>query len=130
MPMRNLLRVLIVEDSHDDTFLVMRVLQRGGFDVSHERVDTLGAMKEAIEQHKWDLIISDYSLPGFGGAAALAMYRKSGLDVPFIIVSGMMGEEIAVEMMKAGAHDYVMKNNLTRLVPTVERHLRAAEERR
>jgi len=120
----------MVEDSHDDTFLVMRVLQRGGFDVSHERVDTLGGMKDALAQHTWDMIISDYAMAGFGGAAALAVYQKSGLDIPFIIVSGMVGEDIAVEMMKSGAHDYVMKSNLSRLVPAVQRELRAAEVRR
>lgn len=124
------LRVLIVEDSDDDAFLVMRELQRGGLNLSYERVDTLGAMKDALEKGHWDLLISDYSMPGFGGPAALKLFQRSGLDIPFIFVSGRMGEDLAVEMMKAGAHDYVMKNNLSRLVPAVNRELNAARERR
>src|SRR5258708_25790986 len=87
-------------------------------------------MIAALEVNTWDLIVSDYSLPQFGGPAALALYREKGLDIPFISVSGAIGEDIAVEMMKAGAHDYVMKNNLARLAVAVERELRAADERR
>jgi len=124
------LRLLIAEDSEDDTWLIIRELQRGGFRPHFERVETASAMREAIEANTWDLIISDYSIPSFGGQAALAVYHQRALDIPFIMVSGVMGEETAVEMMKAGAHDYVLKDNLARLVPAVIRELRAAQERR
>jgi PAS domain S-box-containing protein len=124
------LRVLVVEDSVDDTFFIVRELQRGGFNVSFERVETYAAMAEALEGRTWDLIISDYSMPLFGGAAALMLYLDKGVDAPFIMVSGAMGEDRAVEMVKAGAHNYVMKDNLSRLVPEVKRELEAAQERR
>ncbi len=128
--MSNPLRVLIVEDSVDDTFFIVRELQRGGFNVTFERVETYAAMQAAFQTRTWDLIISDYSMPQFSGPAALALYHQSELDVPFIMVSGAMGEDRAVEMLKAGAHDYVMKDNLARLVPAVERELKAAQQRR
>jgi len=124
------LRALIVEDSVEDTFFIVRELQRGGFNVSFERVETCVTMQTALAAQTWDVIISDYSLPRFGGAAALAVYQQSGLDIPFIIVSGAIGEDRAVEMVKAGAHDYVMKDNLARLVPAVEHELSAAADRR
>ena len=130
MAKSNILRLLIVEDSEADTWLIVRELQRGGFRTEFERVETAGAMREALDSRKWDLIISDYSMPLFAGPAALALYREQGLDIPFISVSGVIGEETAVELMKAGAHDCVMKDNLQRLVPAVRRELRAAEERR
>ncbi len=123
------LRVLIVEDSVDDTFFIARELQRGGFELAFERVETAASMQAALEVHSWDLIISDYRLPQFGGAAALALYQRTGLDIPFIVVSGAMGEDAAIEMLKSGAHDYVMKDRLSRLVPAVNRELRSAEER-
>lgn len=128
--MANSLRLLMVEDSEDDTWLIIRELQRGGFRPEFERVETAAAMREALEAHPWDLIISDYAMPLFGGQAALALYHEKGLDIPFISVSGKMGEETAVEMMKAGAHDYVLKDHLGRLVPAVVRELRVAQERR
>jgi len=115
--MSQALRVLIVEDSVEDTFFIVRELQRAGFIVSFERVETRMGMQTALSSHNWDIIISDYSLPQFGGAAALALYLQRGLDIPFIIVSGAIGEDRAVEMLKAGAHEYVMKDNLARLVP-------------
>jgi PAS domain S-box-containing protein len=124
------LRVLIVEDSFDDTLLIVRELLRGGFQVTSEHVQTAAAMQTALETQNWDLVISDYFLPQLDGAAALALYQQKGLDIPFIVVSGAIGEERAVEIMKAGAHDYVMKDNLERLVPTVRQELRAAQERR
>src|SRR5690242_6450459 len=124
------LRVLMVEDAEADTLLVARELRKGGFDLSYERVENPLTMASALDSSPWDLIISDYSMPEFGGPAALALAREKGLDIPFISVSGVLGEDLAVEMMKAGAHDYVMKSNLTRLVPAVIRELRAAEERR
>jgi PAS domain S-box-containing protein len=123
------LRLLIVEDSEDDTWLIVRQLQQAGLHPDFQRVETLGALREALDGGTWDLIICDFSLPQFGGPAALAIYRQHELDIPFIIVSGAIGEETAVEMMKAGAHDYVMKNNLARLGPVVHRELAAAKER-
>lgn len=124
------LRVLIVEDSVHDTFFIVRELQRGGFNVEFERVDTAANMQTALEDRPWDLIISDYAMPQFGGPAALALFRRTGLDIPFIVVSGAMGEELAVEMLKAGASNYVMKDRLNRLVPAVHSELRAVKERR
>lgn len=123
-------KVLIVEDSVNDTFFVVRELQRGGFHVSFERVETQAAMQAALDGQRWDLVISDYSMPQFCGTAALALYRQRGLDAPFIIVSGAIGEDRAVELLKLGAHDCVMKDNLARLVPAVRRELEAAQRRR
>ncbi len=117
------LRVLLVEDSEDDAVLLSRELQKGGYKSTIERVDTPDAMKKALAEHQWDLIISDYIMPKFSGLDALKLLQKIGLDIPFIIVSGKIGEETAVEVMRAGAHDYIMKNNLKRLVPAVEREL-------
>jgi len=123
------LRVLLVEDSEDDALLVQRELRRGGYNLHCFRVDTAKAMESALNQ-AWDVIISDYVMPQFNGFAALQLARQMGLDLPFIIVSGQIGEETAVAAMKAGAHDYVMKDRLARLVPAVERELREAEVRR
>jgi two-component system, OmpR family, sensor histidine kinase VicK len=124
------LRVLIVEDSLEDAFFIVNELCRGGFDVLPERVDSAMAMQVALEAHAWDAVICDYSLPGFGGAEALTLYQKKHLDAPFILVSGVMGEHLAVEMIKAGAHNYVMKDQLDRLVPVVQQELRAVQDRR
>ncbi len=123
------IRVLIVEDREDDALLVVRELRRSGFEPEFERVDTPEAMTATLANRKWDLIISDYAMPHFSGVAALSVLKESGLDLPFIIVSGTIGEDIAVAAMKAGAHDYVMKGNLQRLIPSVERELREAEVR-
>ena len=123
------IRVLIVEDSEDDTVLILRELKRGGYDTTYERVETDKAMKAALDNQTWDIIICDYSMPKFSMPAALETLQKMGLDLPFIIVSGTIGEDVAVEAMKAGAHDYIMKDNLSRLVPAIERELREAEER-
>ena len=124
------LRVLMVEDSGDDAQLIAAEFKRGGLDAVYERVETAAAMQAALEVHTWDLIICDYSMPHFDGPAALAIYQQAGLDIPFISVSGTVGEEYVAAMIKAGAHDYVMKHNLGQLVPTVKRELRAAQERR
>jgi PAS domain S-box-containing protein len=128
MPSR--LRALIVEDSVDDTLLLAAQLQRGGLDPVYERVETEDSMEAALDSHDWDIIICDNSMPHFAGRAALAVYQQRGMDIPFISVSGTIGEETVAEMMKAGVHDYVMKGNLARLVPTVKRELRSAQERR
>ena len=124
------LRVLIVEDSEDDVALLLRELRRGGYDLTFERVDTPGAMKTALDKQTWDLVIADYSMPHFSAPDALALLHKRALDLPFIIVSGNIGEDIAVAAMKAGAHDYLMKGTLARLLPAIERELREAEGRR
>jgi PAS domain S-box-containing protein len=124
------LRVLIVEDSEDDALLVVGQLRRGGYDVTWERVETAGAMRAALGRQPWDIVTADYQMPRFSGLAALELLKASGLDLPFIIVSGTIGEDLAVEAMKAGANDYLMKGKLARLVPAVERELRDAVERR
>lgn len=126
------LRVLMVEDSEDDAALLVRELRRGGYDVEFERVDTAPAMRAALDR-AWDLIVSDYTLPHFNGLAALDLWKTAGLDMPFLIVSGSIGEETAVAAMKAGANDYLMKDNLSRLVPAIQRGLaetRVRQERR
>lgn len=128
--MTKILRVLIVEDSEDDTLLIENQLHRGGFSVEYERVETAATMRTALAAREWDLVISDYSLPTFNALAALTVLQQTGLDLPFIIVSGSIGEETAVRAMKAGAHDYIMKHNLARLLPAIERELRDAAIRR
>jgi DNA-binding NtrC family response regulator len=124
------LRVLVIEDSEDDAALLLRELRRGGYDVSHERVDTAAAMTAALDKQEWDLVVSDHSMPHFSGSAALSLLRGKESGVPFIFISGTMGEEAAVAALKDGAQDYLMKSNLTRLVPAVQRELREAGERR
>lgn len=127
------LRALIVEDSENDTELLLRELRRGGYEPAHIRVDTPEAMQAELSVHRWDIIFSDFTMPHFNAFDALALLRMIGLDLPFIIVSGTIGEDRAVIAMKAGAHDYILKGNLKRLIPAVERELREArirEERR
>ncbi|RPJ11655.1 MAG: response regulator, partial [Deltaproteobacteria bacterium] len=103
------LRVLIVEDSEDDALLIVRELRKGGLDPAFERVESPKAMEERLRGQKWDIVLADYSMPLFNGLDALRILQESGHDVPFIIISGSIGEETAVTAMKAGAHDYVMK---------------------
>ena len=122
--MSNSLRVLIVDDSEDDTLLLLRGLSHGGFQPEYERVETPETMAAALAVKFWDIIISDYSMPHFSGLAALSVLQQSGQDIPFILVSGTIGEGLAVEAMKAGAHDYVMKDNLHRLPGAIERELK------
>src|ERR671913_637552 len=125
------LRVLLVEDSEDDALLLVRMLRRGGYDLTWERVETAAAMEAALAGRSWDLVISDHSMPAFSSLAALELLRSKGfVDLPFIIVSGQIGEDAAVSAMKAGAHDYLMKDNLARLNSAIERELRDAEVRR
>ncbi len=124
------LRILIIEDSEADAILLLRHIRRAGYDIYSQRVDTPEAMQEALQQQKWDIIISDYSMPRFNGIEALQLLKATGLDIPFIMVSGVMGEQTAVEAMRAGAHDYLVKDNLKRLVPAVEREIQEANERR
>jgi two-component system cell cycle sensor histidine kinase/response regulator CckA len=124
------IRVLFVEDSEDDMLLIIRELRRSGYDPLFKRVDTAEAMLELIEKERWDIIISDYSMPRFNGLKALKLYQDHNLPIPFIVVSGTIGESFAVETMKAGAHDYMMKGHLKRLAPAIERELREAKSRR
>src|SRR5215212_6870133 len=125
------LNVLIVEDSEDDALLLLRRLRKGGYEPTWERVDTAAAMEAALDGRSWDLIISDHGMPAFSSSAALGLLRRKGfVDLPFIIVSGQIGEDAAVAAMKAGAHDYLMKDNLARLNSAIERELREADERR
>ncbi len=124
------LRVLIVEDNEDDVRLLLRELRRGGFEPSFERVETAEGMGSALEGREWDLVVSDYSMPQFSAPAALELLRATGIDVPFIIVSGTIGEETAVAALKAGAHDFLIKSHLARLLPAIERELREAKRRR
>jgi two-component system phosphate regulon sensor histidine kinase PhoR len=124
------LRALLVEDSVDDTDLMILELTRAGFEVSFKRVETAKTMRNVLQEHSWDVILSDYRMPEFDGLEALKVLKESGIDLPFIIVSGTIGEELAVEAMKAGAHDYIMKDNLTRLAPAIVRELKEADSRR
>jgi len=124
------LNILIVEDNEDDCLLLLRELSKGGYQPRTERVDTAGAMRAALARDGWDIVISDYLMPKFSGLAALQQLKESGKDIPFIIVSGNIGEDIAVEAMRAGAHDYIIKGNLARLIPAIQRELREAEVRR
>lgn len=124
------LRVLLVEDSEDDAALLLRELRRGGFQPTSERVDTPAAMADALSRQPWDVIVADYSMPRFDALAALQLLQQSGLDLPFLIVSGAIGEETAVAAMKAGAHDYIMKDRLARFIPSLQRELREAHGRR
>jgi len=131
--MAKLLRALIVEDSEDDTELLLRELRRGGYDPVHTRVETPDAMRTELASKVWHIVFSDFTMPHFSAFDALALLHNTGKDIPFIIVSGTIGEDRAVTAMKAGAHDYILKGNLKRLVPAVERELREArvrEERR
>jgi signal transduction histidine kinase len=118
------LRALMVEDVEHDAQLAVRELERGGFDVTFERVETPEAMSAALTRQSWDIIISDYSMPRFSAPMALALVKERNLDIPFIIVSGTVGEDIAVESIHAGANDFMAKGKLARLVPAVERELR------
>lgn len=128
--MKQTLRLLLIEDSEDDALFLLRALRKAEFEIVSERVQTEEEMRQALAREKWDFIIADYVIPGFGGLKALEVLQSIGLDLPFIIVSGHIGEDIAVEAMKAGAHDYVMKDHLARLVPAVRRELKEAEVRR
>ena len=128
--MKRQLKVLIVEDSEPDARLLIRELKLAGYEVEHRRIETGEALQAALADGTWDVILCDYSLPNFSGIDALAMVRAAEQDLPVIFVSGKMGEDVAVEAMKSGANDYIMKGNLKRLVPAIERELREAGSRR
>jgi len=124
------LRILLVEDSEDDAFLFIRHFKKAGYQVEFQQVATAGALRQKLADEPWDIVLSDYSMPSFNGLEALNLIRNEGLDIPFILISGAIGEELAVSAMKAGANDYLLKSNLTRLIPVVERELREAASRR
>ncbi|MCX7045669.1 MAG: response regulator [Candidatus Sumerlaeota bacterium] len=124
------LRVLFVEDNEDDVLLVALELRRAGYDVAQRRVQTAEAMREALAQERWDVVVSDFAMPQFNGLQALDIARAYDEDIPFLIVSGAIGEETAAGLMRSGAQDYVMKGNYARLIPAIERELREAESRR
>src|SRR5213595_2055714 len=124
------LRILLAEDSESDAELIQRELKRGGLDFQSLRVQTETEFRRELDRFQPHLVISDFSMPQFSGPKALAIARESRGDVPFVFISGTIGENVAVDMMKAGADDYVMKNNLARLLPALKRELREAEVRR
>lgn len=124
------IRALIVEDVEDDALLLAAELKRGGYEVVFERVDTAAAMRNALQQKAWDIILCDFTMPYFNGAAALQLAKEAGTEAPFIFVSGTIGEDVAIEAMKSGAQDYIMKTNLARLAPAVERELHEVQTRR
>jgi len=124
------LRVLHIEDSIRDAQLLSRHLLRAGYELTSERVETADAMRAALKASEWDVILCDYSMPQLNALAALSVMKETGLDIPFIIISGTVGEDVAVEAMRCGAHDYLMKGNLVRLVPTIEREVQEARNRR
>ncbi len=124
------LRILIVEDSEDDAKLILRELRRGGLEVEFERVASARGMQAALATQTWNLIICDYTLPSFNALGALEILQGTGMDIPFIIASGTIGEETAVAALKAGAHDFIIKGNWARLLPAVQRELQDAEVRR
>jgi len=123
------LRVLLVEDSEFDAVLLVRHLQSHGYQTEHERVQNQTEMEKALADREWDLILCDYQLPVFGVLPALAVLKRRGLDLPFIVVSGAIGEELAVDLMRAGAHDFIGKGRLSRLIPAIERERREAKAR-
>lgn len=124
------LRVLIVEDSKDDAELLLRALRQAGYEPTHALVQNAHALRSMLKRQLWDLVISDYILPGFGGPAALQIFQESGLDIPFIVVSGKIGEDVAVEVLQSGANDYLLKDRLARLGPAIDRALKEAAQNR
>ena len=124
------LSILIIEDSEDDTELLVRLLRNSGYDPRYKQVWTEQALRDSLDTDDWDLIISDFFMPNFSGVVALKIVKELRLDIPFIVLSGVVGEDKAVEMMLAGAHDYVMKNNMSRLLPAIRRELNEANSRR
>lgn len=124
------IRVLLIEDSEDDAILIERELKKGGYIPEIKRVWNDDGMRKAFSTEEWDIIICDYMLPAYSTEDALALVKESGQDIPFIIVSGAISEEVAVKMMKAGVHDYLKKDNLARLVPAIDREIKEADVRK
>jgi CheY-like chemotaxis protein len=128
-PVNARLKLLIVEDSEDDLLLMVREIKHGGYQVAYKRVESEAEMRAALAGEDWDLIVADYTMPHFSGLAALEVLRSTGLDIPLIIVSGTITDETAVSAMRSGAKDYLMKGNLRRLVPVIEREISERHER-
>jgi len=124
------LNVLVIEDSEEDRLIMLRELTRAGYSVTSERIDTAASLAEALKKGGWDLVVSDFTMPGFSGTDALSQVRRYDMELPFVFISGTIGEATAVAAMRSGADDYVMKGNLKRLVPAVERALRDVAVRR
>ncbi|HEV2468265.1 MAG TPA: ATP-binding protein [Candidatus Sulfotelmatobacter sp.] len=124
------IRLLMIEDSEDDAALILRELRRGGFEPQFKRVDSAESMRAALDEDNWDIVVCDYSMPHFSGKDALKLLRDTGSDIPFIFVSGTIGEDTAVAALKEGAQDYVMKGHLKRLVPAIMREMKEAEHQR
>lgn len=124
------IRLLLVEDSEDDALLLLREMQKGGYEPDCLRVETEKQMRDALESREWDVIVCDYTLPGFGAPQALTLVKESGRDIPFIIYSGTIGEDAAVACVKNGAEDFVLKGHYVRLIPAIQRSMREAESRR
>ncbi len=123
------MNVLMIEDSDNDAALILHALSHGGSKVKHTRVSTANQLESVLMTQPWDVIISDFAMPQFNGLEAFDIYKKSGLNIPFFLVSGTIGEEVAVEAMKKGVSDYIMKNNLTRLLPSVEKEIKDIKNR-
>jgi methyl-accepting chemotaxis protein len=126
----NQLRVLLIEDNEDHAFLVMHELKKGGYSADLLRVDTLKDVRESLDTKEWDVLLCDYALPGFNGMDVLSEFTTRNLDIPFIIISGEIGEDTAVSLMKSGAHDYIFKGNLNPLIPVIKREIRDSEIRK
>jgi len=124
------LRVLIIEDSKDDALLIIRELKKGGYNPAYERVETAAAMKKALKEKQWDIIVCDYTLPKFNAPSAIAVLKKANIDIPLIVISGTIGETVVAECMRLVAHDYIMKSNLSRLCPVIARELKEAKVRK
>ena len=128
--MSKFLKLLLVEDNEDDAHLILHELKQHGYEIEFERVETANNFLSALIRQTWDAILCDYSLPTFGAPEAISIIQSGGYDLPFIIISGTIGEESAVECLKAGAHDFIIKGNLARLIPAIERELKDAQNRR
>ena len=124
------LRVLMVEDSKDDELLIIRELNKSGYDLVYERIETASAMKKALQDKQWDIILCDYKMPQFDAPSAIALLKEANTDIPLIIVSGTIGEDVAVECMRLGAQDYIMKDKLSRLCPAIAREREEAKVRK
>ena len=128
--MPSALKLIIVDDSQDDADFIQEEIKKAGYDLTVTRVASADTLQATLAQGDWDLVLSDHSMPGFSASAALRVLEGSGMDIPFIIVSGAIGEELAVALMRLGAHDFIMKDRLGRLVPAIERELEEAVVRR
>src|SRR5664280_1089673 len=124
------LRSLIIEDSEDDTLLLIRNLKKGGYNPVYERVETADAMKKALKEMQWDISLCDYKMPKFNAPSAIAVLKEANVDIPLIIISGTIGEDVGIECMRLGAHDYIMKDKLSRLCPAIARELEESEVRK